>query len=511
MMADVLIIGGGASALQLARHLRSTMNVILLTKSSLHHSNSYLAQGGIAAALGAGDSPSFHYSDTVNAGGSTSAGQALQIMTQEASSVVHELDSIGCAFDKDHQGHFQLGREGAHGQNRIVHGGGDQTGRRIVESLTRALPPNVTVMEHHFVFELLMNDQGQCFGARSKDTGGNIHTFVSPQTVLAAGGCGQVYACTSNAETAAGDGIALAYEAGAELIDMEYIQFHPTLLYIDGHGVGLISEAVRGEGAVLVDEDGRRIMKDVHPLQDLAPRHTTAQTIFHYHRMGRKVFLDIRGVSRFQERFPSITALCLKHDVEINQGLLPVAPGCHFIMGGVKTDGNGKTNVPGLYAIGETACTRVHGASRLASNSLLEGLVFGRRTARFLNAQPTLLPTRKQKKSVSPPDSLVLPEIEDIQKRTMEAAGIMRNHDDLTAHQAWLDSFPVVSNLDKSRLTKEQVTALFLLQTSRLITTAALERKESRGSHFRSDYPKEQAEWKDRTIRLQSHTKEAIS
>ncbi|MGR9047784.1 L-aspartate oxidase [Halobacillus faecis] len=500
--ADIIIIGSGVAALQLARQLAADKNVIIITKSSLGHGNSRLAQGGIAAAIGDSDHPFYHFMDSVVAGRSMNNHQATLMMTEEAPQIIRELEMDGCAFDYKEKGILALGKEGAHTQNRIIHGGGDQTGKVLMDYMTQSLPPHVEILENHFVFELMTNEDGSCFGVKSKDAYG-IHEFHAPHTVLATGGCGQLYASTSNASSVTGDGMALAYQAGADLTDMEFIQFHPTLLYIQAKPVGLISEAVRGEGAVLVDEMGTPIMENVHPLRDLAPRHVVSQTIYQKRKTGENVYLDIKGVDRFQTRFPHITNLCLQYGVDLNEGQIPVAPGCHFSMGGVKTDRVGRSTVEGLYAIGEVACTGVHGANRLASNSLLEGLVYGKRLAKHLQNSSDYFSRPKEANNLRKPLPFQLPSKTEIQERMMENVGIMRDGQRLVYHLQWLESFVRPSewrNYDLSMLTFEQMTKMFMLQTCWLITRSALEREESRGGHYRSDFPEEQWEWQNKQI-----------
>ncbi|GEN55028.1 L-aspartate oxidase [Halobacillus faecis] len=499
---DIIIIGSGVAALQLARQTATDKNVILLTKSSIGHGNSRLAQGGIAAAIGDRDHPFYHFIDSVIAGRSMNNHQATLMMTKEAPQIIRELEMEGCGFDYEENGTLALGKEGAHTQNRIIHGGGDQTGKVLMDYLMRSLPPNVQILENHYVFDLLTNDDGRCFGVKSKHASG-VYEFHAPHTVLATGGCGQLYTSTSNASSVTGDGMALAYQAGAELTDMEFIQFHPTLLYIQDKPVGLISEAVRGEGAVLVDEMGTPIMENIHPLRDLAPRHVVSQTIYQKRRNGENVYLDIRDVNHFEQRFPHITNLCLQHGVDLRKGQIPVAPGCHFSMGGVKTDMVGKSTVEGLYAIGEVACTGVHGANRLASNSLLEGLVYGKRLAKHLQdcTEPFLQPKETNEKRK--PCLFPLPSKTEIQERMMENVGIVREGRELVRHLQWLESFVQPSEwkeYDLSMLTYEQMTRMFMLQTCWLITQSALEREESRGGHYRSDFPEEQLEWQNKQI-----------
>lgn len=500
--ADIIIIGSGVAALQLARQLASGKNVILITKSSLGHGNSRLAQGGIAAAIGDSDHPFYHFVDSVIAGRSMNNHQATLMMTKEAPQIIRELETDGCAFDYDEKGKLALGKEGAHTQNRIIHGGGDQTGKVLMDYLTQSLPPHVEIFENHYVFELMTNEEGRCFGVKSKDASG-IHKFHAPHTVLATGGCGQLFTSTSNDSSVTGDGMALAYQAGAELTDMEFMQFHPTLLYIQERPVGLISEAVRGEGAVLVDKNGTPIMENVHPLRDLAPRHVVSQTIYQKRKNGENVYLDIRGVDGFQNRFPHITNLCLEYGVDMNKGRIPVAPGCHFSMGGVKTDMVGRSTVEGLYAIGEVACTGVHGANRLASNSLLEGLVYGKRLAKHLQNGSALSFQSKETSEKRNSLPFHLPAKTEIQERMMENVGIVRDGQKLVNHLQWLESFVQPSEwreYDLSMLTFEQMEKMFMLQTCWLITRSALEREESRGGHYRSDFPEEQLDWQNKQI-----------
>ncbi|SFG18797.1 L-aspartate oxidase [Halobacillus alkaliphilus] len=503
--ADVIIVGSGLASLQLARHLSKDLNVIVLTKSFLKHSNSTYAQGGIAAAIGPSDTPYLHYLDTLEAGCHLNHPRAVMRLVQEAPALVEELIKDGCQFDTDDTGALLLGKEGAHNQRRIVHGGGDQTGKRIVEGLIQHLSFNISIYENQFVFELLIDDLGRCYGVKSKDQENCTHTFSAPYVVLSTGGCGQIYSFTSNADTITGDGMSLAYIAGAELADMEFIQFHPTLLYSNGETKGLITEAVRGEGAVLINETGERIMEHVHPLKDLAPRHIVAQNIYDYLRKGQSIYLDITSIKDFQKKFPTVTVLCKEHGIDLSKGLIPVAPGAHFAMGGIQTDSIGRTTVEGLYALGETACTGVHGANRLASNSLLEALIFGKRLAEYINCNSGKhIPIHKNKKNamlLSP----TLPEKELIQHFMMDRVGIVRSAQELTEQMEWLESFQL-EKFHESRLdllTVEQITRFFMMQTAWIVTASALEREESRGGHYRSDFPIERENWQKQQITLQ--------
>ncbi|MBM7554154.1 L-aspartate oxidase [Thalassobacillus pellis] len=504
---DVIVVGTGIGALQLLKNLRTELNVMVLTKSSIKTSNSSKAQGGVAAAIGSDDSSYDHYLDTLEAGRFINDHEAVIQMTREAPEIIGELLGDGCRFDKRENGMISLGREGSHHKNRIVHGGGDQTGKRIVESLLKNVGSNITVKENEFVYSLLTCEQGSCMGVRSKDKAGYVNTYTAPHIVLATGGCGQVFASTSNAETVTGDGLALAYQAGAELVDMEFVQFHPTLLQAGESAKGLVSEAVRGEGAILVTKDGVPIMEGVHPLKDLAPRHVVSQTIYENIKQGEDVFLDIRPVRHFGERFPTVARLCSRYGVSLEKGKIPVVPGCHFLMGGVKTDAHGRTNVKGLYAVGEVACTGVHGANRLASNSLLEALVYGKRLAAHINSQPVVRACSEVIVSLKNREAeLKLPQAIEIKESMMERVGIMRSKADLLTQKKWLDSFAFPDNLDS--LSKEETEVVFMLVTARLITDAAIKREESRGGHYRKDLPFEREEWRHKHIHFQKYRKQ---
>ncbi|KGP92582.1 L-aspartate oxidase [Pontibacillus chungwhensis BH030062] len=503
--ADVLIIGSGIAALQLATYLSRDMNVIVLTKSSIGEGNSPYAQGGIAASLAPEDSPFLHYTDTLEAGRFINRTDAVLKLTKEAPEIIRDLVDRGCDFDVDQNDNLLLGMEGSHSHKRIVHGGGDQTGKAIVDCLRQHVGDHINIKEDTLAYSLLLDQDGACCGAKGRGSDGTTHTFLASHTVLATGGCGQLYSFTSNAASATGDGLALAYQAGAKLTDMEFVQFHPTLLYKDEETKGLVSEAVRGEGGLLINESGEKIMENVHPLKDLAPRHIVAQTIYKQIENGHNVYVDISGIPQFSERFPAVTSLCDKHGIQIEDGKIPVAPGCHFLMGGICTDEVGATSVEGLYAIGEVACTGVHGANRLASNSLLEGLVYGKRLAFHLSNTP-LSPIRKPViKTPQPVLPVDLPSIADIQQRMMRGAGIVRTKETLLDLLQWLEEFRFEVHLEHTvdSCNKEQITRLFMLTTAWLITTAALQREESRGGHYRSDFPFEKKAWE--SIHIDHH------
>ncbi|WP_160721945.1 L-aspartate oxidase [Bacillus sp. USDA818B3_A] len=488
---DVVIIGSGIAALQLAVQLNNHLNVRILTKGKVRTANSYLAQGGIAAAIGVNDHPSKHIGDTLEAGRFHNNLDTVREIITAAPSLIRNLSQQGDVFDRDSNGELFLGMEGAHSEHRIVHGGGDATGKNVIEHLIGRLPENVTVEEDVFAYELLLNaDKTRCIGVKVKQTDGVIQRFYGSHIIIAAGGCGQLFTYTSNAETVCGDGIAMAYLAGAEIVDMEFIQFHPTLLSINGQTKGLISEAVRGDGAILVTEDGTPIMEGIHPMKDLAPRHVVSQRIYEFLKKGKQVYLDIRSIKEFSKRFPTITAICEENGICLADGKIPVAPGSHFLMGGIKTDLAGRSSIRGLYAIGEAACTGLHGANRLASNSLLEGLYQGNQLAKWINGTRTEHQELDFSHSFQPvfSEQADLPDILQIKDSMMEQVGIVRNGANLKKQQAWLAQF----NVDDIRLdtcSTADLTKIFMVITASLITKAALQRTESRGGHYRSDFP----------------------
>jgi len=492
--SDVLIVGSGIAALQFATKLRCDMNVIILTKSHIKNGNSYLAQGGVAAAMSTSDSAYKHFRDTLEAGRFHNNPDLVAMMTMEAPKLISDMLEDGCSFDKDSSGQVLLGMEGAHSEKRIVHGGGDATGKTIMEYFAHKLiDRKIEVIEDCTVYELMVN-QNQCFGVKGKYRDSRVESFMADHVILATGGLGQIYSFTSNAETVMGDGIALAYKAGAEVTDMEFVQFHPTLLSVDGKGVGLVSEAVRGEGAKLVTSSGKEIMKGVHPLENLAPRHIVSQTIYEYLKTGDTVYLDISNIENFESKFPTISASCKQHDMDLNSGKIPVVPGCHFLMGGIKTDLEGKTSIERLYAIGEVACTGIHGANRLASNSLLEGLYFGKKLADYINTlskETVTIASPHDFSMDTTPMQLKLPEREVLQEKMMENTGIVRTKKGLTDQFNWLESYQISHLLDRSleNLSIEEINRVFMTITAWLVTKSALERTESRGGHFREDYP----------------------
>ncbi|MBO0958467.1 L-aspartate oxidase [Neobacillus sp. MM2021_6] len=500
---DVLIIGSGVAALQLATLLNRDKNVRILTKSNIKNANSYLAQGGIAAAIGIGDDPSKHYTDTLKAGRFHNNEESVREVLNEAPTLIGNFSDQGTIFDKDQDGRILLGLEGAHSENRIVHSGGDATGKNIIEYLITNLTENIKVEENVFAYELIIDhEQKRCIGAKAKNPDGTIRIFLGEYVILATGGCGQMYSFTSSAPTVTGDGIAMAYLAGAEIADMEFIQFHPTLLYKDGETKGLISEAVRGEGAILVTEEGTPIMEGVHPLKDLGPRHIVSQTIFDYIKNGHEVYLDITHINDFEKRFPSITAICRKNGVDMSEGRIPVAPGSHFLMGGVKADLHGRTSINGLFAIGEAACTGLHGANRLASNSLLEGLYQGEKLSQWINAHSKKGPILHFPRSIPiiQEKSIFLPDVKVLKDRMMKRVGIVRSKELLEEQNNWLLHLHVNDLAEFDSYSIQDIEAIFMYITASLITTAALCRTESRGGHYRSDFPDEDEGWLKRAI-----------
>jgi len=385
--ADFVIVGSGIAGLYCALALAAAgADVVVVTKSRLTQGNTRFAQGGIAAAFDEQDSPELHFQDTIQAGAGLCAAPAVRVMVEQGPGFVRDLIALGAHFDREN-GEIALAREGAHTQHRVLHARGDATGEEIERALSRrASGIPVRVDENTFALELALDATGRCTGLLAVAADGSPRRYRARATVLATGGLGQIFASTTNAEVVTGDGMAMAMRAGAHIMDMEFVQFHPTALAVEANPRFLISEAVRGEGAVLLNEAGERFMTRVHPMADLAPRDVVARAIAREcDRLGAQhVWLDARrlegGVSA-RERFPTIYSRCIEHGIDMERDLVPVAPVAHYCMGGVRTDTWGRTTVPGLLACGETACAGVHGANRLASNSLLESLVFAGRAA----------------------------------------------------------------------------------------------------------------------------------
>ena len=503
--ADVVVIGSGVAGLTTALQIRAhNLSVILITKSYVDEGSTKWAQGGIAAALGPGDSPEQHERDTLVAGAGLCDLPAVKVLVSEGPEAVRKLIARGAVFDKSETGEIALTREGGHLRNRILHAGGDATGAEVSRALLAAVSRDqgIEVIEHALVLDALKSESGRVCGVTlhvigegSRDGVGQI---MARAVVLATGGLGQVYSQTTNPSVSTGDGVALALRAGADVADVEFIQFHPTVLYMGENSRGqqpLISEAVRGEGAFLVNDRGERFMKSVHPLADLAPRDIVAKEISRQmSKSGAKhVWLDAKSIIDFKDRFPTIYSSCSQIGIDPSKDLIPVAPASHYASGGIRTDLNGHSSVPGLYAVGETACTGAHGANRLASNSLLEGLVFGARIAEDIAKN---LPTWEQPVGNDPIEILISPSVRGEMQRAMSrGASVVRTKDSLSKTLETLnrlkDATTIYANVDAW-----ETTNLYLLATA--ITRSALERTESRGSHTRDDFPKTSEAWRKR-------------
>ncbi|MBO1579298.1 L-aspartate oxidase [Bacillus sp. XF8] len=486
--ADVLIIGSGVAALSVAKEICHEKNVMIITKKSKRNNNTHLAQGGIAAAVATYDNANNHYEDTIAAGCGYNNEEAVQYLVEEGPKEIRKLITNGMKFDGSEKGPH-LGKEGAHRKRRILHAGGDATGKNLLEHLIKEVTPYVTVVEQEMVLDLIIENE-TCYGVVTRDSEGNIQRYYAEHTVLATGGIGGVYAFTSNDETITGDGLAIVYRAGGELVDLEFVQFHPTMLYVGGKCCGLVSEAVRGEGAVLLNEKGQHFMLDVHPQHDLAPRDIVARAIHEQLLAGESVYLDISSIQNFEERFPTVSALCKKNGIDVNQNRIPVVPGAHFHMGGVKTNCDGETSIAQLYAVGEVACNGVHGANRLASNSLLEGLVFGRRIGTHILDHLVQGKINSNEGIHENPVIPQLPTKREIQEYMIKYVGIVRTEKNLLYAQTWFDQYRVQSmQLQYDALTNEEITIINMLTVCGLIVEAALQRKESIGGHYREDYP----------------------
>ena len=506
MRYDYIIAGSGIAGLYAALLAREHGSVLILTKGSIEECNTRYAQGGIAAAVGPGDSPELHLRDTIEAGAGLVDEEAARILVFEAAERISDLVRFGVPFDSV-DGEVALGREGAHSRRRILHAGGDATGAHIELSLSSlARMSGITIREHCLVEDVLI-EGGRAQGVLTLDVRTNSQeTFEGRAIILATGGCGQLYRVSTNSDVATGDGVAAAYRAGAETMDMEFIQFHPTALRLPGAPVFLISEAVRGEGALLTDADGRRFMPEYDERAELAPRDIVARAIhteLARHGGGANhVYLDVTQLptERVSSRFPQIYRYCLEHGLDITKERIPVSPAAHYVMGGVRTNVWGETTVPALYACGECACVAVHGANRLASNSLLETVVFARRVverALSVGDEPTAAPRTPDAVALPDPQPAEAPPLSrpDLQELMWEHVGIVRDGEQLRRACATLSAWAFgPSASDATGRPGHELANLALC--GRLVAEGALLREESRGAHFRKDFPEPLEAWR---------------
>ena len=496
---DFIIVGSGIAGLRAAVELAPAGDIVIITKADPNESNTEYAQGGIAAAIGKDDSPELHASDTMIAGDGLCDERAVHVLCDEGPRYTRELMDWGARFNRGDDGEPALASEGAHTVRRVLYAA-DATGREIGRVLWDRISVvgRIRVLTNTLaVSAIIENDR--CVGVRFIDARGRPGRALGRTTLIATGGAGQVFAETTNPEVATGDGVALAYRAGARIADMEFIQFHPTALDVEHAPRFLLSEALRGEGARLVNAGGESFMPRYHPAAELAPRDVVSRSIaIESRESGGPIYLSLRHLDAedVHRRFPMIAATCLKAGFDLARDLIPVGPAAHYVMGGVETDLDGRTSVAGLFAAGEVACTRVHGANRLASNSLLEGLVFGARAGRamVLPVRDAELPPMKLRQSAAPAATRATADMTepDIRELMWKSVGLFREHASLR---------------DAFNLLRDQRTALdarlavgtpldhdgwrraSLITVASLIAGAALRREESRGGHFRTDFP----------------------
>ncbi|MEU3935380.1 L-aspartate oxidase [Streptomyces sp. NPDC029044] len=507
--ADVVVVGSGVAGLTAALRCEAAgLRTVVVTKARLDDGSTRWAQGGIAAALGEGDTPEQHLDDTLVAGAGLCDEEAVRLLVTEGPDAVRRLIETGARFDES-EGELALTREGGHHRRRIAHAGGDATGAEISRALVEAVRARgMRTVENALVLDLLTDAEGRTAGVTLHVMGEGQHDGVgavhAPAVVLATGGMGQVFSATTNPSVSTGDGVALALRAGAEVSDLEFVQFHPTVLFLGPDAEGqqpLVSEAVRGEGAHLIDADGVRFMAGQHELAELAPRDIVAKGIMRrmQEQDAEHMYLDARhfGAEMWEHRFPTILAACRAHGIDPVTAPIPVAPAAHYASGGVRTDSHGRTTVPGLYACGEVACTGVHGANRLASNSLLEGLVYAERIAADIAANGL---------HARVPQPVPHPEIPEHPLQTAEArfaiqrimtggAGVLRSAGSLTKAADQLQRLhtdareALAENGKTAEAGVDTWEATNLLCVARVLVAAALLREETRGCHWREDRP----------------------
>jgi L-aspartate oxidase len=496
---DVVIIGAGLAGLYTALNIDDKYSCLILAKDNIDMSSSWYAQGGIAAAISNDDAPVFHLEDTLIAGAGLCEKDAVAVLVAEGPSDIKTLVDLNVPFDLNEFGDLEITREGGHRKNRIVHAGGDATGRETVKALAHIVSQrrNITLGENTCFYDIVKDDTGAVAGLVVKDSSGTFRLIETGRVVIATGGIGQVYRSTTNPAVATGDGIAAAMRAGASMKNIEFIQFHPTGLWspIPEEREFLISEAVRGEGGLLKNKEGVRFMVGQHELAELAPRDIVARAIVReLERTGDDhVFVDItmKDEESLKKRFPTIYEECLKRGINIAKDWIPVCPVQHYLMGGIETDLNGRTNIPGLYATGEAAYTGVHGANRLASNSMLECLVFGRRAAQDINA--ALDGGAAAKQALLPALPAREPKDIDLSALRGKVKDLMSKHGYVIRTAAGLQTAlaGVEEVLAELEATFDASTAyletLNIATVARAILIAALSRPESIGSHYRED------------------------
>ncbi len=513
--ADVVVIGSGVAGLTTALRVRAQgLRVLLVTKATVDEGSTRWAQGGIAAALADDDSPEEHMRDTLEAGVGLCNEEAVRILVTEGPDAVRELISWGARFDMDPTGSISLTREGGHHRNRIAHAGGDATGAEVSRALVAAVSadPGIEIVENALVLDLLKDESGAAAGVTLHVIGpgrrDGVGAALAPAVVLATGGFGQVFGQTTNPYVSTGDGVALALRAGAAVADLEFVQFHPTVLWLGPLAQGqqpLVSEAVRGEGAVLVDDSGTRFMQGEHPMADLAPRDVVAKAIRRRMREtgAAHMWLDGRrlGADMWVHRFPTILASCRLRGIDPVTDLIPVAPAQHYASGGVLTDLDGRSTIPGLYACGEVACSGVHGANRLASNSLLEGLVFARRIAAAIEVDRQT----KDPKTYAAPRSdtsgfVITNSVRRPLQQKMDAdAGVLRSAKSLHEAAMWIQDTIAAPDYRGNPCTEDWETTN-LITVARVLVEHAQIREETRGSHWREDHPSTQESWRVRLV-----------